>query len=156
VLAARRAAREVGLAVEGLFIIGHPHETWESAMRTIDFAVRLDPEQPTIGVMVPYPGTEVAAMAARGEGGYRLLSTDWNDYSKQIGNALAFENLSRRQLETLQMLGYVKVFVYNRRWRDFLRFCWRFRSEGWAVVRKIVFGRMPPPEPLHAVPPASR
>ena len=148
VMTARSAAREVGLPIEGLMIIGHPYETWESAMRTIEFAVHLNPERPIIGVMVPYPGTEVAAMAARGEGGYRLLSTDWNDYAKQIGNALAFENLSRRDLETLQMLAYVKVFLGNRRWRDFARFAWKYRSEGWAVLRKIVSGRMPTPEPF--------
>jgi len=146
VLTARNAARQAGLPIEGLMIIGHPYETWESAMRTIDFTVRLNPERPIVGVMVPYPGTEVAAMAARGEGGYRLLSTDWNDYSKQIGNALAFENLSRRDLEVLQMLAYVKVFIGNRRWAEFARFVWDYRSEGWAVVRKILLGRMPLPE----------
>ena len=54
-----------GLPIEGLMIIGHPHETWESALRTIEFAVELNPEQPSVGVMVPYPGTEVAAMAER-------------------------------------------------------------------------------------------
>ena len=148
VLAARNAARDAGLAIEGLMIIGHPHETWESAMRTVEFTVQLNPERPIVGVMVPYPGTEVAAMAARGEGGYRLLSTDWNDYNKQIGNALAFENLSRRDLEVLQMLAYVKVFIGNRRWAEFLRFIWQYRSEGLAVLRKILFGRMPTPVPF--------
>ena len=153
VVAARNAAREVGLPIEGLLIIGHPYETWESAMRTIEFAVKLNPEQPTVGVMVPYPGTEVAAMAARGEGGYRLLSTDWNDYSKQIGNALAFEHLSRRDLEILQMLAYVKVFLTNRRYAEFARFAWKYRSEGLAVLRKILLGRMPTPEPVEDQPP---
>jgi hypothetical protein len=100
--------------------------------------------------MVPYPGTEVAAMAARGEGGYRLLSTDWNDYAKQIGNALEFENLSRRELEMLQMLAYVKVFLGNRRYREFLRFVWKYHSEGLAVLKKILSGRMPTPEPTPA------
>lgn len=152
VMTARNAAREVGLPIEGLMIIGHPYETWESAMRTIDFAVELNPDRPIIGVMVPYPGTEVAAMAARGEGGYRLLSTDWNDYAKQIGNALAFENLSRRQLEMLQMLAYVKVFVGNRRWGDLTRFVWKYRSEGMAVLRKILSGRMPTPDAGDAPP----
>lgn len=147
VVTARNAAREVGLPIEGLMIIGHPHETWESAMRTIEFAVKLNPERPIVGVMVPYPGTEVAAMAARGEGGYRLLSTDWNDYAKQIGNALEFENLSRRELEILQMLAYVKVFLGNRRYREFASFVWKYRSEGLAVLKKIVSGRMPTPEP---------
>ncbi len=150
VITARNAAREVGLPIEGLMIIGHPHETWESAMRTIEFAVKLNPERPIVGVMVPYPGTEVAAMAARGEGGYRLLSTDWNDYAKQIGNALEFENLSRRELETLQMLAYVKVFLSNRRYREFAQFVWKYRSEGFAVLKKIVSGRMPTPEPTPA------
>jgi anaerobic magnesium-protoporphyrin IX monomethyl ester cyclase len=152
VVAARNAARAVGLPIEGLMIIGHPYETWESAIRTIDFAVTLNPERPIIGVMVPYPGTEVAAMAARGEGGYRLLSTDWNDYSKQIGNALAFEGLSRRELETLQMLAYVKVFLGNRRYADLARFAWKYRREGLAVVSKILFGRMPTPEPVPVTP----
>lgn len=145
VVAARRAAREAGLPIEGLMIIGHPHETWDSAMRTVDFTVKLNPERPIVGVMVPYPGTEVAAMAERGEGGYRLLSRDWNDYNKQIGHALEFENLSRRQLEILQMLAYVKVFLLNRRFREFARFVWDYRSEGWAVLRKILLGRRPPP-----------
>ncbi len=145
VVAARAAARAAGLPIEALMIIGHPHETWASAMRTIDFTVKLNPERPIVGVMVPYPGTEVAAMAERGEGGYRLLSRDWNDYNKQIGHALAFEHLSRRDLEILQMLAYVKVFLGNRRFVEFARFVWKYRSEGWAVLCKILFGRMPKP-----------
>ncbi|HYD47383.1 MAG TPA: hypothetical protein VEB21_03510, partial [Terriglobales bacterium] len=143
VLAARRAAREADMPIEGLMIIGHPYETWDSAMRTIDFTAELNPERPIVGVMVPYPGTEVTAMAERGEGGYRLLSTDWNDYNKQVGHALAFDHLSRRQLEILQMLAYVKVFLKNRRYREFARFIWDYRNEGLAVLRKIVVGRLP-------------
>jgi radical SAM superfamily enzyme YgiQ (UPF0313 family) len=156
VIIARQAARDVGLPIEGLLIIGHPYETWESAMRTIEFAVDLNPDRPIVGVMVPYPGTEVARMAERGEGGYRLLSTDWNDYSKQIGHALAFEHLSRRELEILQMLAYVKVFLWNRRFVDFARFVWKYHSEGLAVVRKILLGRMPTPEPFEERQPAAR
>lgn len=148
VVAARAAARSARLPIEALMIIGHPHETWASAMRTIDFTAKLNPERPIVGVMVPYPGTEVAAMAERGEGGYRLLSKDWNDYNKQIGNALEFEHLSRRDLEILQMLAYVKVFLSNRRFLDFARFVWKYRSEGWAVLRKILLGRMPKPESI--------
>lgn len=143
VLDARAMAREAGLPVEGLFILGHPNETWDSAMRTIRFAVELDPDVPVFSTMVPYPGTRVAELAARGEGGYRLLSTDWNDYINQIGHSLAFEHLSRRQLELLQLLGYVRVFLDNRRFRELATFALRYRKEGLAVVRKILSGRMP-------------
>ncbi len=143
VIAARKMAAAAQLPVEGLFILGHPDETWETAMRTIDFAVDLDPDVPIFSTMVPYPGTRVAELAARGEGGYRLLSTDWNDYINQIGHSLAFEHLSRRQLELLQLIGYVKVFLANGRYKDLADFAWRYRSEGLAVVRKLLSGRMP-------------
>ena len=91
--------------------------------------------------MVPYPGTEVARMATRGEGGYRIRSTDWNDYNKQIGDALEFAHLSRRDLEWLQITGYLSVFARNGRWPELLQFCWRFRREGIAVLRKVAFGK---------------
>ncbi len=143
---ARAMARDVGLPIEGLFIIGHPNESWESANRTIEFAARLNPDRPIFGVMVPYPGTEVAELAARREGGYRLISDDWNDYNKQIGDAMEFDNLSRKQLEMLQMLAYVRVFLDNRRYADLARFLWDYRREGAAVIRKIVLGQGPPPE----------
>ncbi len=146
VVAARRMAAAAGLPVEGLFILGHPHETRATALRTIDFAVELDPEVPVFSTMVPYPGTEVAAMAARGDGGYRLLSRDWDDYLNQLGHTLAFEHLSRRELELLQLYGYVKVFAANGRWGDLARFAWTYRSEGMAVVRKLLSGAMPPPD----------
>jgi radical SAM superfamily enzyme YgiQ (UPF0313 family) len=136
----RKAAAEVGLAFGALMIMGHPGETWESANRTIDLAVKLNSDQTIFGIMVPYPGTEVAAMARRGEGGYRLIARDWNDYGKQHGNALEMESLSRRQLELLQAIGYVQVFVRNGRLADLVRFAWRFRHEGWGVLKKVVQG----------------
>ena len=114
-------------------------------MRTVNFAVKINAHTPLFGVMVPYPGTKVAEMARRGEGGYRLISADWNDYNKQIGHAVEFENLSRRDLEILQMIGYFKVFLWNFRFWDLAKFIWQYRSEGMAVIRKILFGRKPKP-----------
>ena len=145
VVAARRMASEAGLPVEGLFILGHPNETWRSALRTIEFAVELDPEIPVFSTMVPYPGTRVAEMAERGEGGYRLLSRDWDHYINQVGHSLAFEHLSRRQMELLQLYGYLTVFAANGRWSDLARFAWTYRSEGIAVVHKVLSGAMPAP-----------
>jgi hypothetical protein len=84
--------------------------------------------------MVPYPGTEVAEMAARGEGGYRLLTTDRNDFNKQICGALEFEHLSRLQLEWIQTMGYLKVFWANGRYGDLGRFVWTYRRQGLSVL----------------------
>lgn len=131
--------------METFLILGHPHETWQTAWRTLRFASELNAEVPILGIMVPYPGTAVGEMAARGEGGYRLLTEDWNAYNKQLGHALAFDGLSRRQLEALQAWGYVKVFVDNRRWGELTAFVARYRSEGWHLLRKVVTGRGPAP-----------
>ena len=145
VIGARKMADDVGLPIESFMIIGHPNETWDTAIRSIDLAVKINAHTPLFGVMVPYPGTQVAELARKGEGGYRLISSDWNDYNKQIGHAMEFENLSRRQLEFLQMIGYFKVFLWNFRFRELARFILQYRNEGWAVVKKILLGLKPKP-----------
>jgi radical SAM superfamily enzyme YgiQ (UPF0313 family) len=141
ILKAGEAAKQAGLPIETYFILGHPNETLASMTRTIDLAVKLNPETPIFGVMVPFPGTEIGRLAAAGEGGYRLRSTNWDDYDKQLGGALEFAELTRNQIERLQIWAYTKVFLANRRYLDFLRFCWRYRTAGMSLVMKILFRR---------------
>eukprot|EP01034_Spumella_vulgaris_P015132 gene15132-19330_t len=93
------------------------------------------------GLMTPYPGTEVAKMAAKGEGGYRLLTTDWDQYNKQIGGAMEFAGMSRKEIEWFQVKAYLKVYLYNHRYWDFLRFVFEYRKAAWEVLKKIVSGR---------------
>ena len=131
-------AHEAGLLVEGCFILGHPNETEESIRKTIDFAVKLNPSLPIFGIMVPYPGTRVAELAEQGEGGYRILSHDWDAYNKQLGDALEFTRLPRSKLEKAQLLGYVKVFLWNWRVWGFFRFCLRYRREGLGFLKKQI------------------
>ena len=138
ILKAGAAAKQAGLPIETYFILGHPNETAVSMKRTIDLAVRLNPETPIFGVMLPFPGTEIGRMAAAGEGGYRLRSTNWDDYDKQIGGALEFADLTRNEIERLQLWAYTKVFLRNGRYIDFVKFCWRYRTAGWSLVTKIL------------------
>jgi anaerobic magnesium-protoporphyrin IX monomethyl ester cyclase len=132
------AARRAGIATIGFFIFGHPNETAASMRRTIDLAVRLNPTLPIFGVMVPYPGTEVARLAARGEAGYRLLTDDWDAYNKQVGGALSFAGLSRREIELWQARGYIEVFVRNGRLRELGAFLWKYRVAGARVAQKLL------------------
>jgi radical SAM superfamily enzyme YgiQ (UPF0313 family) len=118
--------------------MGQPNETEESIKATIKLAVKLNPDRPIFGVMVPYPGTRISEMAKRQEAGYRLLSHDWNDYNKQLGNAMELEGVSRRRIETLQLIGYLQVFIKNHRYRDLSRFVWTYRHEGANLVAKIL------------------
>jgi radical SAM superfamily enzyme YgiQ (UPF0313 family) len=138
ILKARDAARKAKIPFGTFFIIGHPNESKESIKKTVDLAVKMNPHLPMIGLMCPYPGTEVSRLAAAGEGGYRLVSTDWDEYNKQIGGALEFANLTRSQIEWIQIFAYVKVFLYNFRFLDFLKFAWEYREGAWSVLKKAV------------------
>jgi radical SAM superfamily enzyme YgiQ (UPF0313 family) len=141
ILKAADAAKKAQLPIETYFIMGHPNESLESMKRTVDLAVKVNPDTPIFGIMVPFPGTEVGRLAAAGEAGYRLRSTNWDDYDKQIGGALEFANLSRQRIEMLQIWAYLKVFLWNRRFADLIKFCWRYRHEGFVVTQKILFRR---------------
>ncbi len=112
--------KKAGLEFKAFFILGQPDETYESAKETINFAVKINPTMPIFGIMVPYPGTKIAEMVKKGEGGYSLITNDWNDYNKQIGNAVSLKSVTRSQLERLQFTGYLKVFIYNLRFIDLL------------------------------------
>lgn len=135
-------SRETQLKLGTYFILGQPDESWRSAWNTIKLAVEANPETPVFGVMVPYPGTKVWDWAQKHERGYQLRSLNWNDYNKQIGDALAFDGISRRGVEFLQLAGYSLVFLANQRYREFSEFVWRYRTEGKVVLNKIVTGHL--------------
>ena len=50
-------------------------------------------------------------MAARGEGGLKLLTRDWSRYGKQVGNALEHDDISRAQLESLHRSAYRQFYL---------------------------------------------
>ena len=112
-LDAARVLREVGMPFAAYFILGHPHETFATILETIRFAREIAPTRPAFGVMVPYPGTDVWDMARRGDGGYRRISEDWDEYNKQLGNAVELEGLPRRVLDMLTLVAYLYVYFPN-------------------------------------------
>lgn len=141
IIAACKAGRKEGVNIGTFLLFGQPNETVESIHKTIDIAVKINPTLPMFGLMTPYPGTEVAKMAAKGEGGYRLLTTDWDEYNKQIGGAMEFANLSRQQIEWLQVKAYLMVYLKNHRYRDLAAFLWEYRRGAWEVLKKIILRR---------------
>ena len=52
-------ARSLGIITHGYFIIGLPGESAESAKRTIDFALRMNPHYASFSICTPLPGTEI-------------------------------------------------------------------------------------------------
>jgi anaerobic magnesium-protoporphyrin IX monomethyl ester cyclase len=144
VRAAVADARRAGLKVEGLFIVGHPHETPAEIDETLAFINELNPDLLALGIMVPYPGTELAAMIARGEGGYRLLDRSWEAFNKQLGKALELETVSRRELELAQLRGYLGLYLRHGRLVDLCRFTLGNWRGALAFLRNFVSGREVP------------
>jgi radical SAM superfamily enzyme YgiQ (UPF0313 family) len=131
-------ARRAGVQTGGLFIFGHPNETMESIKNTIDIAVKINPSLPMFGTMTPFPGTEVAKLAAAGKAGYANLSTDWDDYKMRLGSGLTYTHLTKQQLNLLMLEADVKIYIYNFRFLDFMKFFWNYRKGAWQLLKKIM------------------
>jgi len=138
-----RILKDAGLQVRAFFIFGHPGETPAAAWDTVRLAARINPDQASFGIMVPYPSTEIARMVERGEGGYRVLSLDWSSYDKYLGGALELEMFPRYMLEIFQVVAYLWLYLSNGRFFDLMKFMRRHARAGWILLWRIMFSHSP-------------
>ncbi len=127
---------DVGIPLYTLFILGHPNETVQTIKKTIDLAVELNSYSLAVGVMVPYPGTKIYDMAIRGEGGYKLLSVNWDHYDKYGGAALELEGLSHSELLKWQKKALFYFYIKNLRFGDMFDYVLTRKSALWYFVKK--------------------
>ncbi len=114
-------AKEEGLRVWCKFILGHPYETVDSIRDTMKFITRINPDQLSVALMTPFPGTPIFDMAVRGEGGYRLLSGDWATFDKYTSGVLELETVALWKLKMYQVLCYLNLYLRNRRYGELVR-----------------------------------
>jgi radical SAM superfamily enzyme YgiQ (UPF0313 family) len=69
--------KKAGIEIRGSFMIGLPGETPELAIKTLNFAIRLDPEYVQFSLTTPFPGTKLYSEASR----YGYLDNDFNKYN---------------------------------------------------------------------------
>lgn len=120
--------KDVDIAVDAYFILGHPGETEASVKKTVDLATELNTDTIAVGLMVPYPGTRIYEMALRGQAGYKLLSEDWSQYDKYGGKALELEGLPYEDLVRWQRKALINLYLKNFRPLDLLRYAWKRRK----------------------------
>jgi len=112
-----RWAKEAGIKTYCAFILGLPGETWNSAMDTIDFALRTLPNGAQFNVLAPYPGTELyETLQAKGA----LPDVDWRAMYQDAA-ILGTDGLSKEELNRLRKLAYTKLYFSSRWWRQNLR-----------------------------------
>ncbi len=112
--------KEVGINTEANFIIGHPYETEDTIVKTIEFAKKIKADHATFAILVPFPGTEVREMAEKGIGGLKILSSDWRIYGKQIGGTLELKHLPLKKLIRLQTRAYKSFYLRPSKFLGFV------------------------------------
>ena len=129
-------AKAEGLRIWCKFILGHPHETRRDMMSTAAFIARINPDRLSVSLMTPYPGTPIFDMAVRGEGGYRLLSDDWETFDKYASGALELRDVSLTQLKALQLYCYLNMYLRNLRVYDLMSLA----SQNLSLVLEMIGG----------------
>ena len=110
--------KEVKGAASGSFILGFPWETIEDMKKTVEFAIKLDPDYAQFTVLTPYPGTPLYRFAERFG---LIVDRNWEHYTtiKPVMRGFRF---------TLTDLGKMLKYAYRRFYLRF-KFIWReFRA----------------------------
>ena len=123
-------AKAHGLRVWCKFILGHPHETEATIRDTIRFIAKINPNQLSVSIMTPFPGTPIHEMALKGEGGYRFLAGGWEDFDKYSSGVLELDTVSLGQLKRYQIACYLNLYLRNRRYLELARLVAEHRAVG--------------------------
>jgi radical SAM superfamily enzyme YgiQ (UPF0313 family) len=100
-----RAAKEAGLKVFTPFLFGIPGETFEEGLKTIEFALELDPDVANFHAITPFPGTELYDNIDL----YGSMSSDLSDYTYQ-GAAFVPHTMTREQVWQLRQIAFRRFY----------------------------------------------
>jgi len=100
-----RAAKEVGLTVYTPFLFGIPGQTYEDGLKSIEFALELDPDIANFHAITPFPGTELYDNIEK----YGTMSDDLSDYTYQ-GAAFVPYTMTREQIAELRQLALKRFY----------------------------------------------
>lgn len=126
--------KKYGIVCKCFLIFGHIGETKEDMKETIKLTVKINPDEIVVGVMTPWPGTEVYNLALKKEEGLELITHDYKLYDKWFGKAMINKNISLKELNSLRNEVYLRLYLQNRRFFDFLKFIWTTRKP---ISRKL-------------------
>ena len=108
-----RAARKVGIKTTGFFMLGGPWDTKETMRKTIDFAVKVQPDYAQFSIATPYPGSELYDIVRR-DG--NLLVADWGRYDI-YETEVYFEmpgRFTRQDVLDMNRLAYRRFYLNPR------------------------------------------
>ncbi len=104
-----RIAKKAGMKVYGFFMLGLPGDTPESMQKTIDFAVKMNPNIANFCITIPFPGTELYDMVKRN--GRFLIDMDHGIDAGFFANKVFYE------IENMEKGAILRY--YKKAMRDF-------------------------------------
>lgn len=129
-----RWCKEVGIEVRASFMIALPEETPERAMKTIDFAIKLDTDYVQFCITTPFPGTKLFKDAKR----YGKLDLDFDKYNVWQPVFVPFGYRNKKEVLDTERLA-VRRFYFRPKYimkkiskirniSDFIRYINGFRA----------------------------
>jgi anaerobic magnesium-protoporphyrin IX monomethyl ester cyclase len=103
--AAVRWAKEAGIKVYTPFIFGIPGETFEDGLRSIDFAIELDPYIANFNTLTPLPGTDLYD-SLHGQGHWESNT----DHATFQHAAFVPNTMTREELIKLRQIAFRKFY----------------------------------------------
>ena len=126
-----KLARKLGIETRASFMFGNQGETEETIKKTIDFAIKLDPDEVQFNIATAYPGTELFNWAK--ERGY-IKTFNWDDYNMS-NVVLELPGLDRAKLQYYYELAHRRFYFRSK---IILRRLWHIRS--WAQLAQEIKG----------------
>jgi anaerobic magnesium-protoporphyrin IX monomethyl ester cyclase len=120
-----KMTKDLGIKTHLTFCFGVSGETRESIQRTIDFALRQDPDSIQFSILTPFPGTRLFEELDK-EG--RILTKDWSRYDGHYSCVFQPENLSIEELELAKRRAYHLWADAKRKKRGFAGDLERFKA----------------------------
>lgn len=110
IIKAVRLTKKIGIKARCFFILGHYTETVDTIKETIQFALELNPDALSFGLLVPNPGTRLRELAEKGLGGMRILNNNWQNYNQFNYDCFELENLPLSELKKWQAKAYFTFY----------------------------------------------
>lgn len=103
--------KSLGIKIHLTFSFGLEGETKDTIKKTIDYALKLNPDSVQFSIITPFPGTKLYDDLDK-EG--RILTKNWSFYDGHYSCVFRPQNLSPKDLEEAKQYAY-------RVWKDFQR-----------------------------------
>lgn len=134
--------RRHGVKTMANFIFGHPNETAEDMLETINFARELKPFNVLFLRMVPLPDVEVYQQGVKnGE----VEADVWLKYMRgEIGHPIYYPStISKREMDRLYNRAYLRFYMSAFAFKNYLPFIFDFgfMKKSLSIFLRMAFGK---------------